>query len=306
MHQGSSIAIGLPVYNGERYLALALESLLAQTFGDFELLISDNGSTDATPEIARSFAARDSRIKYHREDTNRGAAWNFNYVFQQTTGVYFKWAACDDVYAPDFLRQCKEALDRDKAAVLAFSETEFIDESGRIAAHKPQTTSFSSSRVSERFRAAAVADHACFDIFGLIRRNVLARTPGLGAFASSDRVLLTELVLHGHFVELPDRLFLRRDHDATSTRQYRDVYCRSAWFDPTRAGQVTFPSWRVLAEYRAAIRRAPMKFADRLRCRLALGSWIWAKKRHLISDVRVYIHSSFTGDRSIYTTGRAT
>ncbi len=306
MQRDSQIAIGLPVYNGERYLALALESFLAQTFGDFEIVISDNGSTDATADIGRAFAARDPRIRYIRQDENRGAAWNFNFVFQQTTGQYFKWAACDDLHAPDFLRQCKVALDEDRAAVLAFSGTEFIDEGGRVAPPKERMATFASLRPYERFREAAGTDHACFDIFGLIRRDILARTPGLGTFASADRVLLTELSLHGHFIELPEKLFLRRDHADTSTRQYRDVYCRSAWFDPAKAGQVTFPTWRLLSEYCAAIGRSPLKFASRLSCRLQLFSWLWHKKRHLLADLRVFLHSLFTGDRSIYTAGRAT
>src|SRR4051794_27811047 len=76
------VSIGLPVYNGEKYLAAAIESALRQTFGDLELIISDNGSTDGTREICERFAAEDPRVRYHQEVQNRGAVWNFNRVVQ--------------------------------------------------------------------------------------------------------------------------------------------------------------------------------------------------------------------------------
>src|SRR3954470_15735733 len=86
------VSIGLPVYNGARYIAEALESLLAQTYTAFELIISDNGSTDATRSICEEFAARDGRVRYVRHETNRGLAWNWNHVFELSRRPYFKWS----------------------------------------------------------------------------------------------------------------------------------------------------------------------------------------------------------------------
>lgn len=108
------VSIGLPVYNGQQYLRQALDSLLAQTFHTFEVIISDNASNDATPEICRDYAACDPRIRYVRHDVNRGAAWNFNYVFGLARGVYFKWHAHDDMLEPTFLEQCVTILDHDR------------------------------------------------------------------------------------------------------------------------------------------------------------------------------------------------
>src|SRR5579875_956335 len=105
------VSIGVPVYNGERYLAQALDSILAQTFSDYEIIISDNGSTDATPDICRMYAAQDPRIKFHRHDHNRGSAWNYNRVFELSSGTYFGWLSHDDVYDPRFLERCVEVLD---------------------------------------------------------------------------------------------------------------------------------------------------------------------------------------------------
>jgi glycosyltransferase involved in cell wall biosynthesis len=104
------LAIGLPVHNGERYVSQAIDSLLGQTFTDFTLIVSDNGSTDATEEICRAYARRDARIRYHRSDENRGAAWNFNRVFELADSPYFKWAAYDDLCAPHFVERCIEFL----------------------------------------------------------------------------------------------------------------------------------------------------------------------------------------------------
>src|SRR5687767_9303189 len=115
------VSIGLPVFNGESHLALALDSVLAQTFGDFELVISDNGSTDSTRQICEDYAKRDARIRYLRSDENRGAAWNYNRVFERSRGAFFKWMAHDDLIAPQYLERCVEALDRAPATtVLAF------------------------------------------------------------------------------------------------------------------------------------------------------------------------------------------
>src|SRR5438128_3187989 len=109
--QAPSVSLGLPVFNGEAFLVQVLESILAQTYGDFELIISDNASTDATPDICRVYAARDPRIRYVRNATNVGAARNFNRVFQLSTGEYYKLANADDVCAPTLVERCVAVLD---------------------------------------------------------------------------------------------------------------------------------------------------------------------------------------------------
>src|SRR5438132_13873019 len=97
MNRRSQVSIGMPVYNGERYLSGALDSLLSQTLADFDLIISDNASTDATESICRSYAAHDSRIRYFRNENNLGAAANFNRAFELCGGEFFRWAAHDDL-----------------------------------------------------------------------------------------------------------------------------------------------------------------------------------------------------------------
>ena len=117
------ISIGLPVYNGERYLETALDSLLRQTCTDFELIISDNASSDGTEAICRRYAHRDPRVLYHRSERNRGASWNHNHVVEFARAPYFKWAAHDDVCAPEFLERCAGVLDGHPAVILCYPQT---------------------------------------------------------------------------------------------------------------------------------------------------------------------------------------
>ena len=125
------VSIGMPVYNGDRYLGSAVESLLAQTFGDFSIVIVDNASTDGTEAIGREFAKRDRRVRYHRNPENIGGGPNFNRAFDMANDApYFKWAAHDDLHAPDFLAECVAVLDRRSDVVLCHCETEHIDENG--------------------------------------------------------------------------------------------------------------------------------------------------------------------------------
>ena len=127
------LCIGLPVYNGQNYLAAAIESLLGQTFSDFRLIVSDNGSTDGTEDICRSFARRDHRLDYHQSPDNRGMAWNFNRVAALANSEYFKWAAYDDLHAPRFLERCIAVLDADPQVLLCYSTAKVIDEHGALA-----------------------------------------------------------------------------------------------------------------------------------------------------------------------------
>ena len=117
------VGVGMPVYNGERYLEEALDSILAQSFDDFELVISDNASTDRTEEICRAYAHKDERIRYFRMRENYGVIDNFNNAFRLSAGEYFKWAASDDVCEHDYLRKAVEVLDRDPSVVRQLTRT---------------------------------------------------------------------------------------------------------------------------------------------------------------------------------------
>jgi len=267
------VSIGLPVYNGDNFLSQALESILSQTYSDFELIISDNGSTDRTKEISLAYAARDKRIRYFRSDTNRGAAWNFNNVFELSVGKYFKWAAHDDICAPEFLGRCVEVLERDPGIVVCFSKTVQIDEHGRLEKKRDHIDlpNLGSLRAHERFHDIIANRHGCEAVFGVIRTDVLRGTPLIGNYIASDRVLLAVLSIFGRFHELPDYLFFQREHSGRSVKG-RDHEV-TEWFDPTRGEKIVFPLWRISWEYLLAAIKGTTGPGERLRCLWEIAKW---------------------------------
>ncbi len=126
------LSVGLPVLNGEHFIAESLEALLGQSYTNFELIIADNASTDDTGDICRKYAKDDSRIRYHRHPQNIGLAPNHNFVVQEARGELFKWAANDDLYASTLLARCVEALDEYPDVVLAHSWTAKINSAGNV------------------------------------------------------------------------------------------------------------------------------------------------------------------------------
>jgi len=279
------LSIGLPVYNGEPFLADAIDSLLAQTFRDFELIISDNASTDGTEAICRERAARDPRVRYLRSDTNRGATWNFNRVFELARGEYFKWAAHDDRHEPAFLARCVEALDRDPEVVLACTRLVDIDEHDAPHPVEELHMKWHSPHQCVRFRALARPDHRCESIFGVIRTEVLRRTPLLSDYAGCDRVLLAEIALAGRFHEVPEVLFLHREHRRRSTKAYNDEQTRTEWFDPAKAGRPAFPHMKMLRGYTRVIRRSRVARMHKAVCMFTLVGWTLRNRPGLWKDL---------------------
>src|SRR5207245_5286947 len=116
------VSVGLPVYNGEKFLRKRLDSVLEQTFENFELIISDNASTDATLVICMEYSKKDKRIRYIRQEKNMGLTWNFNFVLQEAKGEYFVWAAVDDHWYPTFLEKNVKNLESNKNIVGSISK----------------------------------------------------------------------------------------------------------------------------------------------------------------------------------------
>lgn len=279
------ISIGMPVYNGDNFLKEALESILAQTFGDFELIISDNASTDATQEICRDYERKDRRVKYYREEQNYGAAWNFNRVFELSTSPYFKWAAHDDLCAPEFLKRCIKILDSNSSVILCQSKTKLIDENGIEMRDLHVKPNLDSSRPHVRFLASLFSP-PCIPIHGVIRADILAKTRLFDKFSSADRTLVSELALLGPWYEIDEYLFFWRRHDHQSTGvDYPSRHVRQAWFDPTRAGKVTFPHWRLLFEYLVSINRAPLAWYERLWCYIYVARRAARDRHHLVKNL---------------------
>lgn len=275
------VTIGLPVYNGQNYLAQTMDSLLAQTYRDFELVIADNASTDRTEVICREYAAADGRIRYHRNEENIGASANYNLVFGLGRGDYFKWAAHDDLLAPTFLERCVEVLDNNPDVVLAYTQAKAIDSQGNVVKVYPGKHHFASPVPRERFYEFVLDPHPVVAVFGLMRREVLGRTRLIGKYAGSDRPLLSELSLLGKFYEVPEHLFFYRFHEEQSWGGNKSAQAQQAWYDPRRAGKVTFPQWRLLREHVRSIERSPVGLTDRLSCYAYMGYWMLKNRRRL-------------------------
>ena len=278
------VSIGMPVYNGGRFLRPAIESVMAQTYGDFELIISDNASTDATPEICRAYLARDPRIRYVRNATNIGAARNFNRVFQLSSGEYYKLANADDVCAPALVASCAAVLDAHPEAVLCYARTTLIDEKSAVIGAYDDGLDLRSPRAAERFRAALYGVGLVNVFQGLIRSRALRKTRLMGSYLASDVVLVETLALHGRFHELPQPLFFRRLHGSAASG-LRSPASRLDYIDPSITDRGPHGAWRQQLERIAAIVRAPLTLRDKGVLLGTLARFAVADRRRLLEEL---------------------
>lgn len=277
------VSIGVPVYNGEDFLAPTLDALLSQTFHDIEIIISDNASTDRTPAICQSYAAKDSRIEYMRQERNLGASANYNVVVHRAIGEYFKWAAHDDLCKPTFIERCVELLDADPDAVLAYPRSALISDAGDEIEPVNEDMNMPWDRAPTRLRHFLWNTSLCHPVFGVIRAEALAKTILIGPFHSSDVIVLMQLLLQGKFLEHPEPLFLRRMHAGTSLWNKSDEEV-SAWYDtsaPKKKGP-TLRYSRLFWEALKTVVRAPVPTWEKPVC-AALVARAYATRRREIA-----------------------
>lgn len=266
------ISIGVPVYNGANFLGDALDSILAQTLEDFEVVISDNASTDETQNICRTYAARDSRIRYHRQTKNLGAARNYNDTFRRSRGRYFRWTAHDDMIAPTFLERCHSRLEDEPGAAVAYARMREVDQDGSTRRDYDASIVWHGETPKTRVESLLCAPlegshiHRCVPMAGLFRANVLRRTRLMGGFNSADKVALLEAALLGDFAEVPEYLFYRRIHAGVSLSANPTPKDLARWYDPAARHWIVTPRSRLFAEYARSIARADIPIRDRLAC----------------------------------------
>ena len=297
------LSIGLPVYNGEKFIKQSLDCLLNQTFSDFELIICDNASTDNTEEICRNYAAQDSRISYYRNPNNIGCACNFNLVLKLAKGEYFKWAAYDDLNAPAFLSRCIQVLEENPDYILCHSHTYFIDENGGFMEKYQIKLKTDAEKPEIRF-AELLTKHLCYQMYGVIRRNALNKIPPMGGYGNADGILLLRLGTVGKFYEIPEDLFFARVHPEQSLSMFfpnymsfnsnnpeyslamlPDFYQYSVWFDSSNQGKILFPHWRILKEYIRSISQGKLNFYQQLMCYLSIVKKLYGTEYLLIKDL---------------------
>lgn len=299
------VSIGLPVYNGERYLAEAIDAIRAQTFTDWELIISDNASTDSTPQICAEYAARDPRIRYSRQSQNVGIARNFNRVIDLSRGEYFRWQAHDDLCAPELVERCLEVLEKRPDATLAFTRTTRIDASGAPISTDLYTVG------NMKFSVGSWDDPVDYDVpdvvercrrflrpnrpaapaylFGVMRSAPLKATRRQGSYLAADEVFLLELLLKGPFIQIKEPLFFVRhfDDNATALGLKGDLLGLQARLDPALATStgVLISKYQRYWEYFVALQREPIDPLDKAKLAAHIGGQVLGRARAVIDGV---------------------
>ncbi len=264
----------MPVFNGKNYIEQAIISILEQTYSDFELIISDNASDDGTEDICRYYTGIDDRVRYFRNDANIGAAMNFNRTVLHAKGEFFKWAAHDDMLAPDYLNLCLQVLENDESLILCFPKTILVDDCGHtIERYEVSMKNISSESPVVRFRDLVLISHWGVEIFGLFRKRVLDAGELLAGYPGSDRTFMAELSLIGRFYEIPEYLFFSRDHRERSTR-IGTIHSRAGWWDTKNSGQTVFPQWRLYLELIRCVNSAQLAGRERRACYMTLIKWL--------------------------------
>ncbi len=271
------VSIGVPVYNAEKYLRAALDSMLAQTFRDFEIVISDNGSTDSTLDICRDYATRDPRVRYVHIDVNRGLVWNHLRVQDLACGRFFMFGPQDDWFAPQYVERCVAVLEADPGVSYVYSEALVMDESGELIGREITRQRLSDPSPSTRFWDVLVV-RGGVNFYGMTRLALRHRIGRWKPLPRGERLVLAELALWGRFELLPGDLYFRRVHPNQFTTNRKSRRVESMVLDPSRGR-----GWRnsvplLLAEYVLAyaqgVLRAPLSARERIRALAGIGRWV--------------------------------
>ena len=284
MNARPRVTIGVPVFNGERFLIQTLDSIRAQTFSAWEMVVSDNASTDRTSEICRDYAARDPRIRYERNSHNIGATRNFNRTLELASAPLFKLANADDLCEPELLARCVDILDSHPEVVLCYARTVLIDESGQRLRPFDDRLDLRQPRATERFRLARQQIRLVNVLQGVMRTGALRRARGLGSFVGSDVVLVPVLALYGQFYEVPERLFYRRIHPGAFS-SLKSSEGRQKFVDPEAKPSVTFEAWRHALEFVRGILRAPVSSGEKIRLLLSVFRTAIAARREFLHEL---------------------
>ena len=228
------VSIGLPVYNGEDFLKYALDSLLSQTFRDFELIISDNASTDNTPKICQEYVLRDKRIRYIRQNNNMGALWNFNFVLKQSNKEYFIWVSSDDKLHPEFLEKNIDILEKNKNVVCSIGDVIYSD----VVNYEFKSNNETKKTFRQRYVKSTYGTYEskvrtylkffqASMIYGLYRRDKLQKSITINKiFLAFDLSIILNVLKYGDFHVIDENLLHRYNkgsHSIIGTLRKYDI-----------------------------------------------------------------------------------
>ena len=279
------VVIGLPVYNGQKYLVAAIESHLAQSFSDFVLVISDNGSTDATQDICEDYARRDPRVKYLRSPENRGILWNHRRVLDGITSPdqYFRWAGADDIIEPGLLQDMVSVLASRPEVAAVVPDTKNIDANGALTGSMARSLDLQQADVFLRARDVLLANYQHVIAYGLLRVSTLRGMRTGPNYPGWDAIFVWELALRGLLVQTHGPSLLRRFHAGSISRAKTAKEVRR-WVDPKNRTGINFPHWNWAYERMRILLGCPLPARERLRIGIFLTRATFWQRRALIRD----------------------
>ena len=279
------VSIAVPAYNCERYIARCLRSLLAQTFQDFEIIVSDNASTDRTADICDEIACTDSRVRVVRRPDNIGGPSNFRYVYTLCSGELHKWSTADDYWDPRYLEVCVRELDRRPDVVLCYTRTVLVDSDDELISKYDDNLDLVDPLPQTRFNKLLAEIGLCNAHLGVIRRAAMDRTLLIGNELGSDVEFLAELALYGRFCVVPEYFFFRRYHETSSSWNRDSLEHQSRYYNPPGGREFTLHTWKKLRRRYAAVWRSPLAFTQKLQLtRDVSRAAVWGV-RALVSDL---------------------
>jgi len=275
------VSIGMPVYNREKYVAASIEAHLNQTYGDFELILTDNCSTDRSEEICRDYVARDPRIRYYRNPRNLGAAGNYRRCFELATGEFFRWTPSDDLVSLNLLERAVNILDNDPSVFVAYPRTKLIDAEGKITGDFEEHLHLMDEQPSKRWIGVQKNIRLGNLHYGLNRADKFRKTGLMRNYNGGDFPLIAEMSLYGKFYEIPDAFFYRRMHEEASSamKNSADVM---AFYDPKKRANLFLYNWVHLGANLNSVRRAPISLVEKLKIvGFQARSLVWSRREYL-------------------------
>jgi glycosyltransferase involved in cell wall biosynthesis len=284
-HRKPRVSVGMPLYNREKYVGAAIEAHLNQTFEDFELIITDNASTDASGEICRAYAARDSRVKYYLNERNLGATGNYRRCFELSGGEYFRWTPSDDMVSDNLLERAIAILDRDASVLVAYGRTKLIDAEGNIISDFDERLHLMDDQPSRRWKGVQTNLRLGNLHYGLTRRAEFSKTGLLRSYSGGDFPLIAELSLYGKFYEISDAFFYRRIHEEAASSALKDNKQLMAFYNPGKADKFFARTWVHLGANWWSVTRAPIGIAEKMRIYSYMARQVYWAQRELKSEL---------------------
>lgn len=288
------VTVGMPVYNGAKHLEVALDSLLAQTYKNLIIVISDNASTDSTRRLCESYATRDSRIRYECQPSNRGASWNFNRVAELAEGEYFMWAAHDDLWHPECLSASVNALELFPEAVVCYHYAQPVDSSGRPEGGPLTGLTADAPTAAERWVRVFSHWRIHASIYGVIRLRAMKLVRQVQVALGADLAFISEMALHGGIIQVPAVLSWKRG--PAEGRTYRTAAEMLAYLGAVSKGRILFPEAHITKSAIDGLLGARVSTVTKA-VALASALAIYGSK-HLSVDVKVALYQAGFKPRS--------